>query len=172
VKLAEYRKTLTGPLKQATLCFLIREGGVLLAMKKRGFGKGRWNGLGGKPEQNETIKKAAIRETQEEIGVTPVSLRKVAKLDFYTPNNPEWNQQVIVFLVDKWKGEPKESEEMAPQWFKMEDIPFDSMWACDSHWLPKVLEGKTLTAEFMFDENDEILEMAIHEGEQNLINQT
>ena len=35
---------------------------VLLAMKKRGFGAGKWNGVGGKVKDGETIKQAAIRE--------------------------------------------------------------------------------------------------------------
>lgn len=34
---------------------------VLLGMKKRGFGVGRWNGFGGKVEQNESIVEAAKR---------------------------------------------------------------------------------------------------------------
>lgn len=36
---------------------------VLLGMKKRGFGVGRWNGFGGKVEPNETIEEAAKRYT-------------------------------------------------------------------------------------------------------------
>ncbi|MDP4007437.1 MAG: hypothetical protein Q8P55_02500 [bacterium] len=34
--------------KLFTLCIVQQEGQVLLGMKKRGFGKGRWNGFGGK----------------------------------------------------------------------------------------------------------------------------
>jgi 8-oxo-dGTP diphosphatase / 2-hydroxy-dATP diphosphatase len=34
---------------------------VLLGLKKKGFGKGKWNGFGGKVEKNETILEAAIR---------------------------------------------------------------------------------------------------------------
>ena len=41
---------------------LIRESArVLLGMKKRGFGQGRWNGFGGKVEKGETILQGAIR---------------------------------------------------------------------------------------------------------------
>ena len=31
-----------------TLCLLMRDNEILLAMKKRGFGVGKWNGVGGK----------------------------------------------------------------------------------------------------------------------------
>ena len=29
-----------------------------------------------------------------------------------------------VFQVTEWEGEPHETEEMAPQWFNNEDIPY------------------------------------------------
>ena len=42
---------------------------ILLGMKKKKFGKGRYNGFDGKVETNETEKEAAIRETFEEAGI-------------------------------------------------------------------------------------------------------
>ena len=54
--------------KVLTLVFLRREGEVLLGMKKRGFGEGKWNGFGGKVEAGETIVEAAAREVREECG--------------------------------------------------------------------------------------------------------
>ena len=42
---------------------------ILLGMEKRGFGKGRWNGFGGKLLEEETVEEAACREINEEIGI-------------------------------------------------------------------------------------------------------
>lgn len=39
---------------ETTLCLLKRDNKILLAMKKRGFGKGKYNGIGGKIEKNIT----------------------------------------------------------------------------------------------------------------------
>lgn len=153
-------------LRQATLCFLIKENQILLALKKRGFGKDKWNGVGGKPNPGEDIEATAIRETQEEIGVTPKNLKKVATLNFYFPKDLEkqgWNQQVCVFLVDSWEGEPVESEEMKPSWFKLDKIPHKEMWADDIHWLPKVLEGKLLKANFFYKNNEDLQDFEINE---------
>ena len=61
---------------------------------------------------------------------------------------PEWNQKMHVFLVKSWEGEPQESEEMKPQWFDVKDIPFDTMWPDDKHWLPMVLAGKKVEGKF------------------------
>lgn len=153
-------------LKQASLCFLIKENQVLLALKKRGFGKDKWNGVGGKPNPGEEIEITAIRETQEEIGVTPKTLKRVATLNFYFPKDLEkegWNQQVCVFLSDSWEGEPEESEEMKPKWFKFDKIPYKDMWVDDSHWLSKVLKGKKLTATFTFAKDESLQDFEIIE---------
>jgi len=139
---------------------------ILLAMKKRGFGAGKWNGVGGKIDSqrgDKTIIDAAIRETREEIGVEAEGLEKVGLLSFYFPYKEEWNQDVHVFLVKKWQGEPSESEEMFPKWFRSEEIPFAKMWDDDKFWLPLVLEGKKVKAKFIFGEGEKIVEKIVEE---------
>lgn len=141
-------------MRQFCLLLLRRDDEILLAMKKRGFGSGRWNGVGGKLEPNETIEQAAVRECQEEIGVTPRNLEHVAVHDFLFPSGED--MQVHTFMSKEWEGEPVESDEMRPQWFKLSDIPYEEMWQDDIMWLPFVLQGKRLRTKFTFDENDNI----------------
>jgi 8-oxo-dGTP pyrophosphatase MutT (NUDIX family) len=153
-------------LRKATLCILVSDGRILLAMKKRGFGIGKWNGVGGKQEAGEDVKTTAVRETKEEIGVVPISMRKVAVLNFYFPESPkdkDWNQQVHIFLVDGWDGTPKETEEMNPEWFALDKIPYESMWDDDRHWLPKVLEGKSIEGDFIFDRDQKLADFKMKE---------
>ena len=162
--LKDYKKTLQGQLRKATLCFLIIDDKVLLAMKKRGFGQGKLNGIGGKVQDGESVEEAAIRETQEEVGVTPKKLERVATLNFYFPHVPtdhNWNQQVCVFMVKEWEGEPEESEEMKPEWFNIDAIPYKSMWEDDAHWLPQVLRGELLTGDFSFTPDQSLDEFEI-----------
>ena len=47
--------------KLLTLVLVVQPGRVLLGMKKRGFGEGKWNGFGGKVQSGETIEEAARR---------------------------------------------------------------------------------------------------------------
>jgi 8-oxo-dGTP diphosphatase len=129
---------------------------ILLAIKKRGFGAGRWNGVGGKLNEGESIRDAAVREAEEEISVkiNPEDLEPVAILDFSFPHKPEWNQQVHVFFTTEWTGEATESEEMKPEWFALENLPYTEMWPSDIFWLPLVLEGEGVRAAITFSEND------------------
>mgnify|MGYP001609274800 CR=1 FL=1 len=139
-------------MKLTTLCLAIKDGKVLLAMKKRGFGMGKWNGCGGKVEEGEEIPIAAAREMREEVGLfaEPANISKVGDIKFHFLDNPGWNQHMHVFLVKDWQGEAQESEEMKPQWFDVKDIPFDAMWPDDKHWLPMVLAGKKIEGRFDF----------------------
>lgn len=148
-------------MKQATLCFLIQENQVLLAYKKRGYGKDKWNGMGGKIEPGETATEAAIRETVEEIGATPHDIKQVAIIDFLVEGKPKEDMKVYVFTCRKWLGEIIETEEMRPQWFDQNNLPFKQMWPDDEIWLPLILKGEEFVADFKFNQNEEIIEYHI-----------
>lgn len=150
-------------MKKSTLVFLIkRKNGeideILLAIKKRGFGLSKYNGVGGKVEMNENINIAAIREIKEEIGVNVNvhDLKDIGLLEFYYEDKEEWNQEVNIFLVENWEGEISESDEMLPKWFAIDQIPYDLMWKDDSIWLPIVLKGSKVNGYFKFNKDGEI----------------
>ncbi len=86
-------------MKQGTWTALMRDGEILLAMKKRGFGVGKWNGAGGKVTDGETVEAAAIREFQEEIGVmiAPEDLDACGLIHFRSTHNPGLNWDVQEF---------------------------------------------------------------------------
>ncbi len=48
-------------MKIFTLVLVSKKSGILLGLKKRGFGEGKWNGFGGKIESGESVMQAAIR---------------------------------------------------------------------------------------------------------------
>ena len=160
------------PAKGSTIVFLVRRKGgkvvqVLHAMKKRGFGMGWWNGPGGKLEPGETFRRAAIRETFEEIGVTAKRLEKVMEVSFLFPHKPALDQTTHVFLCDVWTGEPKESEEMKPAWFAPWDIPYQQMWPSDHVWIPRVLAGEIIESQIMFDEHNQAVKVDIRRADEN-----
>lgn len=141
-----------------------KDGSVLLGMKKRGFGQGRWNGFGGKIQEGESMETAAMRELREEAGVVAEEMEKQGILEFEFQGNPEI-LEVHIFRVIRFTGEPQETEEMKPQWFSVNEIPFQDMWPDDEHWFPLFLQGKKFHGIFVFDGSDTILEHQLKEVE-------
>lgn len=135
---------------------------MLLGMKKVGFGRGRWNGFGGKVEEGESIELAIARELKEEAKVESRGMKKRGLLTFSFDGNPEV-LEVHVFSGSKVEGLPQETEEMRPQWFKISDIPYDKMWPDDRHWLPLLLSGKNFQGEFHFSDNKTLLRHNLRE---------
>jgi len=127
----------------------IKGNNVLLGMKKRGFGKDKYNGFGGKLQAGESIEQAALREAKEESGLTPLVYEKRAIIDF--PDSYPFRMNL--YVCTKWDGEEIETEEMRPQWFSFDQIPYDQMWEDDRYWLSHILSGKKIKASFMFENN-------------------
>ena len=149
---------------ETTLCLLKKDNKILLAMKKRGFGEGKYNGVGGKLKNGETPEEAMIRETKEEISVIPVDYEKVGfiKFDEYYKGKKE-KVSFHLYIVNNWIGEPTESEEVNPKWFDINSIPYDKMFPDDKYWLPLILKGKKINAYFDFDEDWKLLYKEIND---------
>ena len=143
-------------MKNATLGFITKDNQILLAMKKRWFGAGLYNGIGGKQEKWETIQQAMIREAKEEIGIEIENLEQVWILNFYFETKPDWNQKVYVFKILDYNGQPLESEEMKPYWFNINDLPFDKMRADDEIWFQDFLNGTNFEYTFHFDKDGKL----------------
>ena len=144
---------------QATLCFVFNtQWQILLCMKKRGFGEGKRNWAGGKQVEWESIEQTATREFLEETWVA-ISIENLIKqwiLHFYRPHKPEWNQSVHVFVWKEYIWEPSETEEMKPQWWNTDKIPYDNMWDDDIIWLPRLIWWEVFEYEFTFNDKNTI----------------
>ncbi|MDD5433070.1 MAG: 8-oxo-dGTP diphosphatase [Candidatus Pacebacteria bacterium] len=145
-----------------TLCVIHQHPKVLLAMKKRGFGQGRWNGLGGKVQDGETIEQAANREAFEEANIKLGELQKMGVIEFSWKTKPDI-LQVHIFKAESFWGIPTETEEMKPAWFDVNQIPYSKMWQDDIYWMPLFLENQKFLGKFVFDDQDNILEKELNE---------
>ena len=143
-------------LLEATLGFLVKDEFVWLSMKKRKIGAGCFNGYGGGTEKGDkNLVEALKREVKEECGVqiSEKGLAKMAIIDFHntTSKGETFVAKVHVFLIKNWSGEPQETSEMkAPTKFAMNNLPFEKMMPADKEWLPLVLEGKKIIAEYYY----------------------
>jgi 8-oxo-dGTP diphosphatase len=137
------------PTMRASLCFVRQHGNVLMIRKKRGLGAGKINGPGGRLEPGESALQAAIRETEEEVGVTPLNLSQRGELHFQFTDGLALH--CAVFLAEGCRGEVIETDEATPYWMKPGEIPYHEMWADDIHWLPDLLAGGVFKGYFHFD---------------------
>jgi len=134
---------------------------ILLGMKKRGFGQGRWNGFGGKVKQGESIEESAIREIKEETGIFVEEIERRGIIDFEFQEKPGEILEVHFFKIKKYSGVPSESEEMLPKWFHIDEIPYKEMWPDDKYWMPLFLENKKFRGKIYFKDQNTILNQKI-----------
>lgn len=151
---------------------ILRDGdNILMGLKKRGFGVGKYNGIGGKLDPNETCLNAAIRETEEEIGVKVLECDRVATIIFrdLIYKGELVDSLMHAFVATKWQGTPVETDEMAPIWFHKDKIPYNKTWVDDEFWMPQVLEGKKIHGLFCFDENYNLISKNVEILPEDLI---
>jgi 8-oxo-dGTP diphosphatase len=151
----------------ATLCYLVRGNEILLIKKSRGrYGGGKWNAPGGKVKAGETPLRAAIRETREETGLTPVAPEHRASLLYRIAGCPDPEWIVLVFLARNFRGKHlRSSPEGEARWFPCDHLPLSEMWKDDEVWLLRVLNGEKIFGIFLFDRPEgTLLEAEIYPG--------
>lgn len=142
-----------------TVSIVYRHPRILLGVKKRKFGVGRYNGFGGgfdKRKGDKTVYDTNMRETQEEAEITLLNPKKIGRILFHFQTK-EQDHDVNFFLARKYLGIPKETSEMTTEWFNIKNIPYNQMWTDDKYWLPIMLRGDRFLGEFLFDSNHDIV---------------
>ena len=131
---------------------------MLLIRKKRGLGAGKINGPGGRREAGEPFNACAVREVQEELGVTPLDLVQIGQHSFQFVDG--YSMFVHVYRASDFSGIPVETDEAVPHWVDLDDIPFDEMWEDDRYWLPLVVDGRRFAGRWIFD-GDQMLDYTL-----------
>lgn len=144
---------------QVCVCYVLRERAgrteVLLGRKKHGLGEGYYVGLGGKLEPGERAVDAAVREVFEESGLVVVAdeLDPRGVLSYHFPHRESWSQESSVFVTRRFEGDPVASDELDPEWFALDEVPYEQMWDDAKRWLPAVLAGGAVRRTFVFGED-------------------
>lgn len=134
-------------MKIATLGLIVEDGMVLLGEKKRGeIGTGVLSGPGGKLDPGETLMDCLIRETREELEIEldPRSLDHVAVIDFHAAGEVDF--RVYVYRARILSGQLRETDDMIPAWYPINDDTFNRTYEADRHWLPKAVSGEKFVA--------------------------
>ncbi len=129
---------------------------ILLGLKNRGFGMGKYNSFGGKFLHDElkgdgtieTVEECACRELEEETNLSiPLESMRSSKVGIqrFTFSDNEKEMLVHLFFLDianqkNQDYEIRACEEITPKWFETFDsVPLDNMFADDSLWLTALL---------------------------------
>ncbi|MBF0431564.1 MAG: 8-oxo-dGTP diphosphatase [Fibrobacteria bacterium] len=146
------------PRETAVLCFVRDADKVMLIHKKTGLGKGKINAPGGRIEKGESPYDAAIRETIEETGITPINPVQGAELSFIFTDG--YSLHGTVFFADAFTGELTNTREADPFWCLSNDIPYTEMWEDDQYWVPLAMAGIYIKGYFIFDD-DKMMSMRV-----------
>lgn len=158
-------------IRHLSLMILKRDNKICLGIKKRGFGVGKLTEPGGKVEENETPLAAAIRETAEEVGVKIKSAHSAGTVifrDLFYKGEPE-TDITHIFISDDFSGEITETDELEPDWYDINNLPFARMWSDAEHWIPEVLRGNIVDAYFRYGKDNTYSDFKVELAPNNCI---
>jgi 8-oxo-dGTP diphosphatase len=140
------------PLVVATVCFVRREGKVLLQRRAAGrLWAGRLNGPGGKVEPDESPAASAVREVGEETGLRLEEVRACGRLDLVYGEPVTRRILVHVFECERFGGRVR-GREGRLRWYPEARLPYERMWPDNLYWLPCVLAGGTVEGSCRYDD--------------------
>jgi 8-oxo-dGTP diphosphatase len=134
-----------------TLLFIVQDEQILLIHKKTGHGAGKINGPGGKLQSRESVLACAVRETEEEVGLTALDAKCVLEMRFVEQDGQQWLG--FACLATQYVGELVETLEAKPFWCAIDAIPYEHMWPVDEIWLPEIFRNEPATTrvvDFLF----------------------
>lgn len=102
---------------------------------------GKYNGLGGKMENDEDVVECMRREIREEANLecTDMQLRGTISWPGFGPNGEDWLG--FVFLITAFEGTaPEANDEGTLEWIPVDSIMDLPMWEGDRQFLPLVFD--------------------------------
>ena len=136
----------------ATLCYVKQNDCTLMVHRNKKVNdihEGKWNGLGGKFEAEETPEECVIREVQEESGLTIQNPKYCGLLMFPRFKGNDW--YVFVFTATDFSGELIDSPEGRLEWIPDEIIANLNLWKSDHIFMPWIRDGKLFSAQFEYE---------------------
>ena len=124
---------------KTVLCYLKRNDKYLMLFRnkeKDDINFGKWLGIGGHIEKNETKEQAIVREVKEETGLDLLSFQYRGELFF---KDDDYEEMIYIFTSDDFKGDLKECDEGTLEYVQKDKIMSLNMWEGDKVFLPKLL---------------------------------
>jgi len=130
-------------MKLTTLCYIENDRGEYLMLhrtkKRNDLNAGKWIGVGGKFEADETPEECLLREVYEETGLTLTHYRFRGIVTFLSN---EWEGEYMhLFTADKYEGTLCDCNEGELAWVPKNDVLKLNLWEGDHIFLRELLEN-------------------------------
>ena len=119
--------------------------------KKNDMNEGKWIGVGGHVEKEETIDDAVIREVYEETGLTVHSLQCNGEVLFI---NNDYEEMMYVYEINDFSGELKECNEGELAWIDIDEMLSLPMWEGDKAYLPLLAKHQYFKMEIRYKDKE------------------
>ncbi len=130
-------------MKLTTLCYIENDHGEYLMLhrtkKQNDLNAGKWIGVGGKFETDETPEECLLREVYEETGLTLTRYRFRGIVTFLSN---EWEGEYMhLFTADKYEGTLCDCNEGELAWVPKNDVLKLNLWEGDHIFLRELLKN-------------------------------
>lgn len=124
-------------MRLTTLCYIERDECYLMMnrnKKSNDENEGKWIGVGGHLEENESPEECVLREIKEETGLEVTDLRLRGIITFILP---DWgNELTFLYTAKTDTAEAAPCSEGTLAWIPISKIPALSLWEGDRIFLP------------------------------------
>ena len=124
--------------------------------------EGKWMGVGGHIELNETKEEALIREVKEETGLDVLSYQYCGELLFI---NDDYEEIIYLYKVNDFEGELIECNEGTLKWINISKVMSLTMWEGDYIFMPKIINYKKEINMTLLYEGKKLIKVIDKEGE-------
>lgn len=129
-------------MEKTVLCYIKKDNKYLMLYrnkKENDLNEGKYMGIGGHIEENETPKDAIIREVKEETGLTLLSLKERGHILFI---NDDYQEEMYVFTSSEFVGELIECNEGDLSWVDIDKVYDLPAWEGDKVFLAKLIKDE------------------------------
>lgn len=140
--------------RYSTCCYLKKDEQYLLLFrnkKKNDYNKGKWIGVGGGLENNETPDECAIREVKEETGLDVHSLKCTGEVDFIYDG---YFEKMYIYEITDFSGDIIDCNEGELRWIPIKEVFNYPMWEGDKVFLPLLINHESYFRIRLTYEND------------------
>ncbi len=131
-------------MKKTTLCYIERDGAYLMLYRNKKLqdpNEGKWIGVGGKLEAEETPEQCLLREVREETGLELLQYQYRGEILFLSDR---WEDEIMyLYTATEFQGELLENcDEGELRWVPFSEIPGLKLWEGDRIFLKELLAGR------------------------------